>query len=426
LKGLVSLKRLAGLALIILTVALLNSRARAQQSQPADLSPEERAFVAAKVYQYVTTYFAHRRASPVADFDAAFKQYLSRALKAGGRVGFDLATMELVASLGNGHTQFVDRALFSPPWLYEGIGVRYVGGRWIVLDSQTEGVRRGDEIVAVDGRPVEKFFEERRRYIAASDERAARRKLFVNAHLFPERFTLTLDGDRNVTVDRRTRPADEPEPQTEGRRLRQNDVAYIKIPSFGVPRFQEGALRFVREFASARALIIDVRGNGGGSTPSELLKALMTKPYRRWTESTPQTLAVLKYRGQYADDTMMTWTGGTTQPDSPVFKGRLVILADAACGSACEDFVMPFKDNGRATIVGETTGGSTGQPYVYDFGNGMLLLVSSVRETFPDGSEFEGVGIRPDVEVPLTAEEIKSGADSALARAIEEAAKPGR
>lgn len=414
------MKRLAGLALSVLTVTFLHSQAKAQQPQLADVTPEERAFVAAKVYQYVTTYFAHRRASPVKDFDAAFKQYLSRAMKADGRAGFDLATMELVASLGNGHTQFVDRQLFSPPWLYKGMSVRHVGGRWIVLNSQTEGVRRGDEIIAVDGQPVEKFFGERRKYIAASDERSARRKLFAHAHLFPERFTLTLDGNRTVTVDRRARPADEPEAQTEGRWLTQNELAYIKIPSFGAPRFEEGALKLVREFASARALIIDVRGNGGGNTPGELVKALMTKPYRWWTESTPQTLAVLKYRGEYADDTAMTWSGGTAQPDNPVFKGRLVILADAGCGSACEDFVMPFKDNGRATLVGETTTGSTGQPFVHDFGNGMLLLVGSVRAFFPDGSEFEGVGVRPDIEIPLTPEEIKSGTDSALARALEE------
>jgi len=152
----------------------------------------------------------------------------------------------------------------------------------------------------------------------------------------------------------------------------------------------------------------------------------MTKPYRWWTESTPQTLAVLKYRGEYADDTAMTWSGGTQQPDNPVFKGRLIILADSACGSACEDFLMPFKDNGRATVVGETTGGSTGQPFIYDFGNGMMLFVSSVREFFPDGSEFEGVGIRPDIEVPLTAEELKAGTDRALSRALEEAEKEGK
>lgn len=419
MKGFVSLKRLIGLALILLTIALLDSRPRAQQL--ADPSPEERAFVASKIYQAVTTYFAHRRASPVKDFDAAFKQYLSNAMKARGRLEFDLATIELVASLGNGHTQFVGRELFAAPWLWEGMGVRYIAGRWIVTDSQTEGVKRGDEIFAVDGRAVEEFFKEKRKYIAASDERSARRKLFFHAHIFPERFTLTLDGNRTVTVDRRTAPAAQAAPETTGRWLKPNDIAYIKIPGFGEPRFQEGALKFVREFASARALVIDVRGNGGGSTPSDLVKALMTKPYRWWSEMTPQTLAVLKYRGEYSDDTAMTWASGTSQPDSPVFKGRLVILADSGCGSACEDFVMPFKDNGRATVIGETTAGSTGQPFMYDFGNGMMLFVGSVRAYFPGGAEFEGVGIRPDIEVPLTFEEIKSGADSALARALEEA-----
>ncbi len=34
-----------------------------------------------------------------------------------------------------------------------------------------------------------------------------------------------------------------------------------------------------------------------------------------------------------------------------VYSGELVILTDGDCTSACEDFVMPFKDNGRAKIV---------------------------------------------------------------------------
>src|SRR4051812_4830996 len=103
MKGFVSLNRLISLALILLTITLLNSKAHAQTAQFADPTPEERAFVASKIYQAVGTYFAHRRASPVKDFDAAFKQYLSAAMKAHGRMEFDLATIELVASLGNGH-----------------------------------------------------------------------------------------------------------------------------------------------------------------------------------------------------------------------------------------------------------------------------------------------------------------------------------
>ena len=46
---------------------------------------------------------------------------------------------------------------------------------------------------------------------------------------------------------------------------------------------------------------------------------------------------------------------------------------------------MPLKFSGRATVVGETTYGSSGQPYIYDFHNGMGFRVSTKRMYFPDG-----------------------------------------
>ncbi len=70
---------------------------------------------------------------------------------------------------------------------------------------------------------------------------------------------------------------------------------------------------------------------------------------------------------------------------------------------------MPFKDNGRARLIGETTAGSTGQPYMLDLGNGMMAMIGSKREMFPDGSRFEGVGIKPDIEIAPSA-----GADAPL------------
>jgi len=72
--------------------------------------------------------------------------------------------------------------------------------------------------------------------------------------------------------------------------------------------------------------------------------------------------------------------------------GRLIVLIDGGCASASEYFVLPFKVSGRATIVGERTAGSTGQPYLYVFPNGISFRVSAKRVSFPDGSRFEGVG----------------------------------
>jgi len=60
--------------------------------------------------------------------------------------------------------------------------------------------------------------------------------------------------------------------------------------------------------------------------------------------------------------------------------------------------VEPFKDSGRGVIVRETTEGSSGVPYIYDFHSGRRLAISVKRICFPDGSEFEGAVIKPDVE----------------------------
>jgi carboxyl-terminal processing protease len=95
----------------------------------------------------------------------------------------------------------------------------------------------------------------------------------------------------------------------------------------------------------------------------------------------------------------------------------VLILTDARCFSACQDFVEPFKVNHRATIIGEHTAGSTGQPYNKDLGNGFSFRVSAKREYFPDGSEFEGIGVMPDIAIEPTPADLKAGRDPVLATA---------
>jgi carboxyl-terminal processing protease len=79
---------------------------------------------------------------------------------------------------------------------------------------------------------------------------------------------------------------------------------------------------------------------------------------------------------------------------------------------------VSFKDNHRATIIGERTAGSSGQPYEHRFENGMVFGLSTKREFLPDGSPFEGVGIAPDIEVPIHVEDLASGRDPALEKTL--------
>jgi carboxyl-terminal processing protease len=321
-----------------------------------------------------------------------------------------------------------------------------VGGRWVVTGSQVPGLRPGDVVETIDGRPFEEFFRELEPLLSASTEPWKRRLLFMQvpgvapfAHLLPERFVLGLAGGQRMSVDRRSMP-DIALGEPEGRWLEPGTLAYLRVPSFfyhqGAPSQEKRTIELVRHYRDAAALIVDVRGNGGGSTPGDLHKALMNKPYRWWAESTPASLPffrVMAAKGSWEyklfDRAELMWRGSTSEPAADAYQGRIAILADGGCFSACEDFVMPFKDNGRAIVVGETTGGSTGQPYVVELGDGMQAIVGSKREMLPDGGRFEGVGIRPDVEVKPTIEDLRAGRDveleAARARLLAPAERPG-
>lgn len=80
---------------------------------------------------------------------------------------------------------------------------------------------------------------------------------------------------------------------------------------------------------------------------------------------------------------------------------------------------MPFKYAKRATLVGETTAGTYSMTRHVDFDNGIILNISAVHHTFPDGSRFESVGIAPDVPVEVTPEDLRTGRDPVLKKALE-------
>ena len=356
--------------------------------------------------------FAHWSAVRGLDFDTEFQAYLDQITATEDRRRFDMATFELIAKLMNGHTRFWDR------WLTDSYGaglpfeLRPLGTSWAASRSRVAELHKGDVINTIDGQSFEGFFQSVRKYIATSSERQARFALEYCPYLFPESFTLTLSNGRAVHITREGKPAGE---SSEVKSQEKEGAFYIQIPSFGDSSSESSALEAIERHLKSKAIIVDVRGNGGGSTPQRLLAKLMEKPYHIWRESTPETIGFFRSFG--AQDGEFSWSE-TLMPSGDPYRGEIYILVDGDCASACEDFVAPFKETHRAVIVGEPTWGSTGQPIVTDFRNGMSLSVSTKRESFPDGSQFEGIGIIPDTEVHPTADDLRTGTDPVLDKAI--------
>ncbi len=416
----------------------------AQWNESPKLNAEARTFLEAKVYSLVQEHFFPAKNSPESRSDSSYQSYLRMALGSDDRRQFDLATMEFVAQLHNGHTFFWDT------WLDKsnqplGFYAAPLAGYWVVQSSFVPSLKPGDVITSIANIPTEAFFQRQQRYISASSTTAQRNTLFLFPYLFPEQFTMTLDGNRKLAINRET--FKEPGQKTDGRWLKPGATAYIRIPAFNQPWFENGALDLVKQFRNAKTLIIDVRNNSGGVAPQRLIQELMNRPYREWKQSSAvrtalaecdqkkeqtnnaTTMPALLLNCERSPDdhlctSPVTWGGDVVQPSPGAFEGRVILLVNGGCISACEELVEPFKNSGRGTLVGETTQGSSGLPYTYNFDNGMTLKIAVKRLYFPDGSEFEGVGIKPDVEVHPTIESLRSGHDVILEKALEIATNP--
>lgn len=392
--------------------------ASASAQATSTIAPSERVFVASKIYQQVTAFFPDLS---LETFDRDYSAYLTTILDPSmDRRAFDLASMALIATLHDGHTFFFDDWLGAQSGEPTGLTVYPWGSRWVVVRSRIAAIRPGSVITAVDGVPTEQFFERNRRYISASSDRDATVSLFDTPVLFPERFTLTIDGGREVVIDRQHDQKQADSSDTEGRWLVPGRVGYVRMRSFRGLESQAPALTLLNEFRNAATIVLDLRGNLGGGDPRTLQRSLMDKAYPMWSESSAmQGGAILRGYGVSGPHTThVTISDTDIRPRGPGFTGRLIILIDRGCTCACEDFVMPFKITHRAQLVGETTAGTFSFTNRTQFANGLILNVAAVRHTFPDGSKFEGVGISPDVVIEPSVEDLRAGRDVVLQRAM--------
>ncbi|AGB72714.1 MULTISPECIES: S41 family peptidase [Rhizobium] len=385
----------------------------------------DRAYIGATAYHAIKRYFAHTEGLPAGyDFEARYRAYLGEALEAPNRKAFSLATMRFFASLRNGHTSFWDEELGHQAGSIP-FRIRRINGRWTVVRSRIAELHPGDVVTEVDGKPVNAWLEAVREHIGQSSLAALDWMTWLRPFLLPRHFTIGTDDGRQVPIDL-TVPPIEPErgpPLAAEVEIihRPDGLVVIRIPGFDDPKYEDAAISAVQGVENARAILLDLRDNNGGSSPGGLLSAIMTNPYRGTLVSTPMTIAKSDASNSFNGSTpalpttMMRSGPDITLPFPDAWQGKMALLINGGSASACEDFALRFKDGDRGLVLGEPSFGSTGQPYFVRFpGFGMSFRVSTKREYFPDGRQFEGVGVRPDKSIPLTRDELRSGIDTQL------------
>jgi hypothetical protein len=191
-------------------------------------------------------------------------------------------------------------------------------------------------------------------------------------------------------------------------------IGYIELVAFPPPEAFKPALdRAMAGLAGSEALIIDVRRNGGGSPAAVayLVSYLLAADTR---------VHINDIVGRTPGTTEFTRTSSYSEPTPVSFAGVPVyVLTSSRTFSGGEEFAYDVKALGRATLVGELTGGGANPTGGVPLGNAFMASIPFGRAENPiTGSNWEGHGVDPDVAVPaadaLKAALERLGAEPAL------------
>lgn len=241
--------------------------------------------------------------------------------------------------------------------------------------AYTAGIRAGDQIISVDSVSVQETG-----YTEAVNSilREVGQEMSLGILRGGETFTVTATCTEFAT-------------QTVFHQML-DDIGYIKITGFN----GETALQFknsVNQLMSngAKALIYDLRGNGGGTVDSvcEALDFICPKG---------DIITV-----EYANNK----TEVLSRSDKEEINLPMVVLTNEQTASASELFTASVKDFGKGISIGSKTFGKGVMQTTYNFTDGSSV-VFTVAEFFPhSGQSFNEKGIMPDIEVTLSEEEAK-------------------
>ncbi len=173
------------------------------------------------------------------------------------------------------------------------------------------------------------------------------------------------------------------------------------------------ARRYLENHANAPAMVIDVRPNSGGDET-------LARSIASWFVSRKHVYAKHTYRRGPASDDFTPIRERVIEPNEPErrYRGPVAVLMGPRNMSSCEAFLLMMKQAERATLFGEMSFGSSGNPAPTYLPNGVKVLIPSWRALTPDGECFEGKGIAPDVRVQFAGTDPETP-DPVLKKALE-------
>ena len=384
----------------------------------------------------------------------------------------------LLMRFGDGHAQIRSNLPLGQP------GDKYMpflliessAGVVAVLPDRSALVEPDAPVVrAVDGKTMDEWVELARPYVANGSPQLVRRRALGDMRRIdwlrrvlgaetgaPLKVTFSsVDGsetvERELELSSR-RPTYGPWPRSRSTIL-DGDIGYLRIVQMDgdVDELREA----MEEFVDTKGLIVDVRGNGGGTR--ELLLALGGYLIGPKEPAVVGNIAQYRLSRRFDEDHLearymhrVGWDGWNDRQRKAIeaaaaaFKPEwqpvgefsawhylvldrsghaaeyfydrpVVVLSDSGCFSATDIFLGALELLPRVTLVGAASSGGSARSQSFRLPNtGMEVRCASMASFRPDGRLYDGRGIEVDIEIlPAPGDFLRAGGDAQLKAALE-------
>lgn len=154
-----------------------------------------------------------------------------------------------------------------------------------------------------------------------------------------------------------------------------------------------------------QGIVLDLRNNPGGLFPDPALDIV--------GQFLPNSPVVIE---KYRDGTQKTYSARAAGGAREL---KFVVLVNNGTASAAEIIAGAFLDSGKTALIGEKTFGKGSVQGLYPLSDKSVLHITTAKWLTPGGSEIDGVGLKPNFQIPLTPDDAAKGLDPQLDRAVQ-------
>lgn len=365
------------------------------------------------------------------DLDARFKKAEERLEEVTTPSQANAVLAQVLVDFNDSHLFYLPPAMTVD--VVYGFRMQMVGDRALVTsvkprsDAEKKGLKPGDQILAFEGfKPNRKeIWKVNYFYYTLSPRTKLRLNVLKPGAAEPvdveilakvKRKSRVLDLEDTIDLNEVIRESEDFAGRDAHYIVTSGNTVMWKMLTFAVEPSQVGGL-MDSKVNNNQNLILDLRGNGGGLV--DTLEELAS-----WFFDKDMKIADRKGRAEKKkeNEPMLLKSKG-----KKAFTGKLVVLIDHESGSASEIFARLIQLEKRGVILGDTSAGAVMQSMTHPIrmttGIGREVVygasITNADVLMSDGKSIEHVGVTPDEVIIPTAEDLATGRDPVLARALE-------